>query len=487
LITVLSEFNGLDLLVNSLIALALIAAPVAMWHALLYKRDPRAAMGWISVCLLFPIVGPALYFFFGINRVHHRARQWKDGHHQRRFVDFERGEEPLSEIPCASKVQSEFAPLIRATYALTGLPLLEGNRVAVLRNGEVAFPAMLDAIDKATNSVNLSTYIFENNSTGQAFIEALCAAANRGVAVRVIVDAMGELYSWPRISRRLRRRGVRVERFNPPRFMVQMPGLNLRNHRKLLVVDENIGFTGGMNIGDRHFVERVATRHPTADTHFQLEGPVVAQLAMGFAQTWLLATGEKLESPGGEQTECGDSLCRVIVDGPDLNLDKLSSVLLAAIAQAKKSIRIMTPYFLPSREMLAALQTAALRGVAVTLVLPEKNNLIYVHWAMRNMLWELLYYNICVAYQPPPFNHSKLFMVDGEYLLIGSANLDPRSLRLNYELSVEIYDPAMAGELEAEFDQGLARSSKVSLEELDSRSLLTRSRDAICWLFSPYL
>jgi len=485
--TALSELNGLELMVNGLIALALVLAPVAMWHAMLYKRDPRAAMGWISVCLLFPIVGPALYFFFGINRVHHRAQLWKDGRYQRRFIDFERGEEPLSEIPCYNKVQGEFAPLIRATYALTGLPLLEGNRVLVLRNGEEAFPAMLDAIDKATNSVDLSTYIFENNNTGCAFSEALSAAASRGVVVRVLVDAMGELYSWPSISRRLRRRGVRVERFNPPRFMAQLPGFNLRNHRKLLVVDEQVAFTGGMNIGDRHFVEQAATRHPTADTHFQLEGPVVAQLAMGFTQTWQLATGEKPSPPGGEQRECGNSLCRVIVDGPDLNLDKLSNVLLAAIAQAKKSIRIMTPYFLPSREMLAALQTAALRGVAVTLILPEKNNLIYVHWAMRNMLWELLYYNVSVAYQPPPFNHSKLFMVDGEYLLIGSANLDPRSLRLNYELSVEIYDRAMAAELEREFDEGLARSSLVSLAELDSRSLVTRSRDALCWLFSPYL
>ena len=485
--TALSEFSGLDLMLNSLIALALIAAPVAMWHALLYKRDPRAAMGWISVCLLFPIIGPALYFFFGINRVHHRAQLWKDGPYQRRFIDFERGDVPLSDIPCNKKIEGDFAPLMRATYALTGLPLLAGNKVTVLRNGESAYPAMLDAINKATNSVDLSTYIFENNHSGHAFTEALCAAVNRGVAVRVIVDAMGELYSWPRVSRRLSCRGVRVERFGPPRLRSQLPGLNLRNHRKLLVVDEKIGFTGGMNIGDRHFVEQGATRHPTADTHFQLEGPIVAQLAMGFAQTWQQVTGEKPKKAGVEQAVFGDSRCRVIVDGPDLNLDKLSNVLLAAIAQAKISIRIMTPYFLPSREMLAALQTAALRGVAVTLLLPEKNNLIYVHWAMRNMLWELLYYNIRVAYQPPPFNHSKLFMVDGEYLLIGSANLDPRSLRLNYELSVEIYDTAMASELEAEFDQGLACSSRVSLAELDSRSLLIRSRDALCWLFSPYL
>ncbi len=485
--TVLSAFNGFDFMVNTAIALALILAPIAMWHALLYKRDPRAAMGWISVCLLFPIIGPALYFFFGINRVHHRAQLWKEGPYQRRFIDFERGEVPLSDIPYNKKIEGDFAPLMRATYALTGLPLLAGNEVMVLRNGENAFPAMLDAIDRAIKSVDLSTYIFENNSSGHAFTEALCAASRRGVVVRVIVDAMGELYSWPRISRRLLHRGVHVERFGPPRLRSQLPGLNLRNHRKLLVVDEQIAFAGGMNIGDRHFVDQATTRHPTADIHFQFKGPVVAQLAMGFAQTWQQTTGRKSTAAEGGQPAFGDSRCRVIIDGPDFNLDKLSNVLLAAIAQAKVSIRIMTPYFLPSREMLAALQTAALRGVAVTLVLPEKNNLIYVHWAMRNMLWELLYYNITVAYQPPPFNHSKLFIVDGGYLLIGSANLDPRSLRLNYELSVEIYDLKMAVELESEFDDLLASSTLVSLAELDGRSLVARSRDAICWLFSPYL
>ncbi len=483
----MSELSVIDVVVNSLIVLALIAAPVAMWHALLYKRDPRAAMGWISVCLLFPIVGPALYFLFGINRVHHRAQLWKDGPYQRRFIDFERGDVPVSDIPCNKKIDGDFAPLMRATYALTGLPLLAGNKVTVLRNGESAYPAMLDAINAATNSIELSTYIFENNHVGQAFTEALSAAVNRGVGVRVIVDAMGELYSWPRVSRRLRRFGVRVERFGPPRLGSQLPGLNLRNHRKLLVVDETISFTGGMNIGDRHVVHPPVSRHPTADTHFQIEGPVVMQLAMCFEQTWRQVTGDGLKKNRVEHTVRGESRCRVIVDGPDLNLDKLNNVLLAAIAQAKKSIRIMTPYFLPSREMLAALQTAALRGVEVILILPEKNNLVYVHWAMRNMLWELLYYNISVAYQPAPFNHSKLFMVDAEYLLIGSANLDPRSLRLNYELSVEIYDSAIAREMEAEFDQRLASSKRESLEELDGRSLLARSRDALCWLFSPYL
>ncbi|OUS12412.1 hypothetical protein A9Q89_05865 [Gammaproteobacteria bacterium 53_120_T64] len=485
--TALSDLNGIELMVNGLIALALILAPITMWHALLYKRDPRAAMGWIGVCLLFPIIGPALYFLFGINRVRHRAQLWKDGAHQRRFVDFERGAEPLSEIPCYGKVNNKFSPLMRATYALTGLPLLEGNRVAILRNGEQAFPAMLDAINGAVESVDLSTYIFESNASGEAFAEALYGAQDRGAKVRVIIDGMGDLYSWPRISSRLRRRGVRVERFNPPGLMPVLPGFNLRNHRKLLLVDGQIAFTGGMNLGDRHFVKPGVNKKTTVDIHFQFQGPIVAQLAAGFVQTWQLASGGAVKAGSAKSRACGDSRCRVIVDGPDINLDKLSHVLMAAIAQAKESIRIMTPYFLPSREMLAALQTAALRGVVVTLVLPEKNNLPYVHWAMRNMLWELLYYNVRVFYQPPPFNHSKLFLVDGQYLLIGSANLDSRSLRLNYELSVEIYDPQLAAELEHEFDQRVGGAQLLSLAELDERSLLLRSRDAFCWLFSPYL
>lgn len=479
--------NGLDIVLNIIIALDIFIAPLAMWHALLYKRDPRAAMGWISVCLLFPLVGPVLYFFFGINRVHHRAIAWQKGGHRRRFIEFERGNQPLSEIPCYGKIDDQFSPHIRATYALTGQALLAGNCVTALHNGEEAFPAMLAAIAEAETTIELSVYIFESNRSGQCFAEALCAAVARGVDVKVIIDGMGELYSWPKISRRLRRCGVRVARFNRPRLIGLLPGLNLRNHRKILVIDNVVGFSGGINIGDRYLVEGVKSKRATADIHFQFRGPVVGQLKEGFSHTWQLATGEKLKVTKSGCEELGLSACRVIVDGPDLNLDKLEHVYLSAIAQANQSIGIMTPYFLPSRAMLAALQTAALRGVAITIILPEKNNLAYVHWATRNMLWELLYYHIKVVYQPLPFNHSKLFMVDSEYVLLGSANLDPRSLRLNYELNVEVYDRSLAEGLEQAFYAVEARSRVLCLAELDARSYLVRTRDAFCWLFSPYL
>ena len=180
-------------------------------------------------------------------------------------------------------------------------------------------------------------------------------------------------------------------------------------------------------------------------------------------------------------------ICRTLTDGPDEDLDRLTMLLSAAIASARDSIRIMTPYFLPPRELIGALQAAAVRGIDVHVVLPEKSNLRYVDWATRNMLWELLFRGVRVSLQPAPFNHGKLFVVDDFYSLVGSANWDPRSLRLNFELQVEAYDAQLAAGLSDHID-GLADAGReLCLEDVDGRSLSSRLRDAACWLFGPYL
>jgi cardiolipin synthase A/B len=185
--------------------------------------------------------------------------------------------------------------------------------------------------------------------------------------------------------------------------------------------------------------------------------------------------------------QVGSLMCRTVTDGPDEDLDRLTMLLTAAIAEARQSIRIMTPYFLPPRELIGAIQAAAVRGVRVTVALPEKNNLPYVHWATRNMLWEILIRGVRVVYQPPPFNHAKLFIVDGHYSLVGSANWDPRSLRLNFELQVEVYGREFATGLIDYFDQAVGAGREVTLKEVDGRGLPARLRDSFCWLFAPYL
>jgi cardiolipin synthase len=345
---------------------------------------------------------------------------------------------------------------------------------------------MLAAIEDSRHSVHLSSYIFDGDGIGLNFAEALTAASRRGVSVRVLVDGLGEKYSRPTIRARLRQSGVQVERFLPLR---QGGYLNLRNHRKLLVVDGQVGFTGGMNIAERHLVTSPTWRLPVADLHFRVDGPVVADMQKAFLEDWYFVTGQlpDVEGQFPEIETAGSAVVRAIADGPDREFRKLHALILGACSSAKKEIQIMTPYFIPDRASLAVLCTAALRGVEVTLVLPEVNNLPLVHWASRAYLWELLQHGIRVFYQPAPFVHSKFMVVDGLWCLVGSANLDPRSLRLNFEFNLEVYDRYLAAQLEEMTADAIIRGREVTLEEMDGRSLWERLRDGAAKLLSPYL
>ena len=475
-------FDWVLLLLVSLFSL------VSAGHALLYKRDPRSALGWIVVCLVFPLVGPVLYLLLGINRVRTKAQRLL--RHRPLIFPFgyERPEDAeVSEYPDL-EIPPELAEFARVSGAVTRTPLVKLNRIEPLSGGEQAYPAMLDAIEKAHQFVFLATYIFDTDTVGLRFVDALVRAAGRGVDVRVIIDGVGEWYGFPRAGSLLLKRGVRVARFLPPRLIPPSLSMNLRNHRKILVADGRVGFTGGMNIGRRHLAEDRNNPARVFDMHFRLTGPVVTQLARVFLEDWAFAYGnhEPLEFPP-ETPGPGQATCRAVVDGPNEDLEKLSRILVGAVGVAKKNILIVTPYFLPSRELIGALQSAALRGVKVTVILPERSNLPYVDWASRNMLWEVLRWGVNVYHQPGPFAHTKLFLVDDHYAHIGSANLDPRSLRLNFELVVEIFDPPFGRVLAKQIEQIRSRSREVSLAELDGRPLPIRLRDAVAWLFSPYL
>jgi cardiolipin synthase len=243
-----------------------------------------------------------------------------------------------------------------------------------------------------------------------------------------------------------------------------------------------------MNIGDHHLHAGKRSR-PVQDVHFLVSGSSVRQLEHVFLEDWNFAVGD--DPPAVPDPVPGDiwepAACRTVVDGPDENLYKLADILIGAVSAARKSVTIMTPYFVPPREMISALNSAALRGVEVTIILPGKSNLPFVHWATRNLLWELLLKGVKIFYQPPPFAHTKLFIVDKRYSLVGSANVDPRSLRLNFEIGVEIFDDRFSSQLYRYCEDVKGRSDEVTLEMVDGRSLPTRMRDAFFWLFSPYL
>ena len=458
-----------------------LAALLASVHVLLHKRDSRAATLWLGMIWLVPLFGPILYLALGFNRIRRRALSL-GVHGTLRRTNPENLGEPN---PMAAEHLKMLASVVNRVVEQ---PLTTGNQIEPLVNGDAAFPAMLAAIESAQKSVSLTTYIFDRDETGKKFAAALGRAVARGVQVRVLIDAAGIRYSWPPITHELERRKVNVARFLPSLAPWRLATINLRNHRKSLTVDGMVAFTGGMNL--RHGnVLADKPKSPVQDLHFRVAGPVVTQLQEAFANDWAFTTGEVLEGliwfP--EIPESGAVVARVITDGPDADLGKLGWTLLAALTEAQTSVQIITPYFLPDPALISALNLAALRGVRVDIILPAKSNLPFVHWASRAMWWQVLERGCHVWLTPPPFDHSKLMVVDGHWVLLGSANWDARSLRLNFELNMECYGRDFARGLTTLVEQKLAGAREITLAEADGRTVPAKLRDALARLFSPYL
>jgi cardiolipin synthase len=461
-----------------------IVTVVVSAHVILHKRDVRAAIGWCALIFFSPYVGALAYYFFGINRIQRRAARLIA---LRPELD-EGALAPARPTAPPAPIDEELDRLSRTVGRATGNQLLPCNAVRTLVNGDEAYPEMLEAIARAERSVLLTTYIFDHDRAGDVFLDALSDAALRGVEVRVLVDAVGKRYSRPRITRALRARNIRTAEFLPSRVPFRNPYVNMRNHRKLLIVDGRTGFAGGLNIREGCLLKQPSS-HPVQDLHFRFEGPIVDQMFSAAHQDWYFTTGELLGGPAWHSatTASGDVWARGLPDGPDEDFETILWTLLAAVGAARRSIRIATPYFLPDLPTLTALRLAAYRGVEVDILLPEKNNLRFVGWASRAQLWQVLEPGCRVWLVPSPFDHSKVMVVDGAWSLVGSANWDARSLRLNFEYNVECYDEVLADELMRLTGEKMERSRSLSLEEVDARPLPARLRDGTARLLAPYL
>jgi len=458
----------------SLISIYLVVAVAAGIHVLLYKRDSRAAFGWLGLIIVFPIAGAILYALFGVNRVRRKAR--------RISLNFSHEGGQSHHVEQAPSGTQRSLPGL----SVTGQEPEPGNDVTTYYKGEEAFPAMLEAIDSATKEVLLSSYIFDVDDTGLQFIEKLAAALNRGCKVHVLVDDVGIRYSFPTVIGELKRHALPFRRFMPLRLLPPSFSINLRTHRKLLITDRRVTFAGGMNIGDRQLVNGPSP-HRASDLHFRFEGPLTADCVSLFDDDWKFAGGGGLEEWGGPRSSPGPARCRLVSDGPDDTLDSLILVIMGAISSARRRIWIMTPYFLPNRQMLGCLQAAALSGVDVQVMIPQENNWAIVQWALQHNMVELLSTDVQILQRPAPFAHSKCIVVDDDYVLVGSSNLDPRSLRLNFELGIEVFDQAINRELSAHFEEVVSQCTPFTIEKLEARGTFARLRDGTSALFSPYL
>ena len=470
------------------IGLGLLLSVLVTGHAVLTKSDSRAAMAWVGFVWLVPLIGAIMYLIFGVNRIRHKAALLRR--------NLERYRAQAAQPECLPEDLKRHLPnhggylkmLARVVESVVQRPLLAGNRIDPLVNGDEAYPAMLEAIQHARQTVSFVTYIFDRDEVGMAFAHALGEAARRGVEVRVLIDATGARYSWPTIVHTLRREGVKYARFLPSFALWHLMSLNMRTHRKILVVDGRIGFTGGMNIRVGHCLRRQPP-HPVQDVQFRVQGPVVTQLQEVFVDDWLFTTGEALrgESWFPKTEVVGRVAARGVTDGPDENFEKLLWTLLGAISIARHSVRIMTPYFLPDPAVVSALNLASMRGVQVDIILPSRINLPFVLWASRAMWSQVLQHGCRIWLTPPPFDHSKLMLVDGCWVLLGSANWDSRSLRLNFEFNLECYDVELAHQLDRWVETKRSGGHPVTMEDVDGRALPARLRDGVARLLTPYL
>lgn len=471
--------------------LSVVMGLTAAIHATMTKQEVRTAIGWVGVIILSPILGAVIYAIIGVNRIRRKSVD-----SQRRKVNeiahFHFSDYAVDKSLIEQNYQYFGAAMSRLGDKVSRCNQTSGNYIEALNDGDLAYEAMLDAIANAKRSILLESYIFDRDPIGIKFVNALADAVKRGIAVRVLIDAVGARYSFPSVVHLLKQHNVPVDVFNGNIIIgLRLPYANLRTHRKIMIVDGAIAFTGGMNIrvGFSHLLSGDQAYN---DTHFRIEGPAVADLFHVATEDWIFTTNEKLTGaewaiPRPTLAPGQGKIIRIVPSGPDRCIETNHKMLIGAFSLAQKHIRIKTPYLLPDREIISALVTAARRGVRVDIVIPGENNLKQVDRAMRAQFDQLLQDNCNIWRAGGTFNHSKLMVIDDKWAYVGTSNMDARSLRLNFEVDMEVMDYQFAQEIAEKIDNSMQDAQQVLLQNLINRPFTARLLDRVIWLFSPYL
>jgi cardiolipin synthase len=453
------------------------------------KRPALSTVAWVLSLALLPVGGLVLYWTIGPRRL---ARQ-----RDRRLRERDRIAASLPNLravldahgaasPGHGEIDANERQLIALALNNSESPVTAGNDVRVLRNGAECFDAIEAAISAARRHVHVEYYIFRDDETGRRLRDLMVRKAREGVCVRLLVDAVGSLGLGDEFFAPLRAAGAETGVFNPVRLAQWRPP-NYRNHRKIVVVDGAVGFTGGLNVGDEY--RGRSSAGAWRDTHLRLEGPCVRALQQLFLEDWRFATDLAPDVDGDAPLPGprGDTLVQVVGTTPDQPWPVLQQLLLLAISTARQRIAICTPYFVPDDVTLAALGTAALRGVDVHLLLPRRSDVPVVTAASRSYYDELLRTGVRIYEYLPGFLHAKALVVDGSFAMVGSANFDQRSFRINLEVLTLIYGNDVAGALDAQFDQDLTLAREVTPDERARLGVGQQLAEAFARVLSPLL
>ena len=439
------------------------------------RREPAVTLAWLLGLLLLPAIGVVLFWIFGRGAVRRTARPRKRLLEERRIAEH---------APAPSGIPELLRPLARAAWVAGNAAVTGGNRVEVLINAAEAYPSKLQAIEGARRSIDAAYYVFRPDGTGRRFRDALTAAARRGVDVRLLLDGVGSA-GLGAFLRPLRAAGASCRTFlpfNPIRAWT----LNLRNHRKILAVDGEVGFTGGLNIGDEYL--GASSRFGAwRDTQLRLEGPAASALEQIFSDDWAYTTGEQPRAPIAAAAASGSSFVQVLPSGPEDRAEAIYQVYFAAISIARSTLDLTTPYFIPDRAIAVALVSAALRGVRVRLLMPFHNNQRLTALAGRSYFDELLDAGVEIYLYTPGMIHAKTMVIDRAWASVGTANMDVRSFRLNFEVNGLLYGGPEVERLSEAFERDLAVGQRLDPAHFRARSLWRRAAEGGARLLSPLL
>ncbi|NLB66766.1 MAG: cardiolipin synthase [Lentisphaerae bacterium] len=493
-------FRGMPWLSWGALIHALLFVSVVL-HVLRHRRRADSTLLWLFVTWSLPVVGAVLYAMFGVDRV--PKMRWHRGVERRVRMDGARRAAKDEVLPAAywqSMGRDSVTPADEWTQfldrpmaaMLDNFPLLGGNHVEPLLTGDEAFPRMLEAIRNAEHHIHLQSFIIGNDDVGREFMDAVAERAREGVQVRVLYDRFGSSHAlWGGLFRRYRRvPNLSMSGWTQSNLFRKQLHFNLRNHRKILVADGRIGFMGGINLND--YSRSRENESSIQDYHFELRGPIVQVLQYSFLRDWHVMTEENPEKllsveHFGRQPSAGGALARVINSGPSSDLQVAVDMFFNAVNAAREQVFILTPYFLPSDDLMRALRLAALRGVQVYLVVPEKSNHWYTTWASRAVYEDLLEAGVRIFERPPPFIHAKAMTVDDRMAIVGSANWDYRSLFSNYETSLVVYDAQFVMHLKLLMGEDLSVSRELKLQIFKERPVAHRYLENFCGLFTPLL
>jgi cardiolipin synthase len=482
----------MDIIVYLLSFFAILNLLFAVTIIFLERRHVAATWAWLLVLFFVPIAGFFLYIIFGQNLSKRKIFKLTGKRKKKVSAELQKQKEMLEQRslryhdPSTKQYQSLIYMNVLNAYGL----YTQDNEVDIFTDGHAKFDALLTEIRKAKHHIHLVYFIFKKDHIGQGILQALIEKAKEGVEVKVLYDDMGSSTTGKRFFQPLKEAGGEVAAFFPSRiFPFLNIRVNYRNHRKIVVIDGKVGFVGGFNIGDEYLGLSKKFGY-WRDTHLMVKGGAVDALQVRFFLDWNNAAHEKADLDKcyfPKKQSAGNTGMQIISSGPDSEWQQIRDGILRMIYEAKESIEIQTPYFVPDESVMNALKIAALSGVHIRIMIPNKPDHMFVYWATYSYVGELLDVGVKCYIYDNGFIHAKMIIVDGKVASVGTANFDVRSFKLNFEVNAFIFDTKVAGRLKHTFEEDTEKSIEMTREMYNKRTVLIKFKESISRLLSPIL